>query len=353
MDVERINLAMIINEDFVNRFGRIISHNIVGLLDQAVNITLIMEQSIDVNIFEMLSGNIIRYRKTLWPGKYKRTVESIAEELKKSKVNLIHSLTGRMGRLAHDIAREADLPYIVSFTGVWQEECYIPIDKERCKHLIALSKPIEEELKDIYKSAVSISLIRPGCFVQDKTDFPKNKTKTFVSVGSFDRHSRYEVLIEIFSKLKSEGYDFFLVLFGKGSYESGLYKLISKHNLTDSVIMLDILSGWEKVLAESYLYIQPAPEYSLRDPLYQAIAYGCPVVGPKGSVYDVILEGRTGRLFEPDDFDGLMDIIRSAFAEEESWKKLSRTTLEFAKDELSIVKATEKLLDVCGNSFKG
>lgn len=342
-----MKVALTVEAEFIRRFKGFFENLIFSLIDNAIDITLILQDIIDstsLNI-PIPENKILRYKHTILLTKYKSQVNDISEKLKRNKVELIHSLSGSASILTGDIAKRLDIPYIVSIIGLEQRECHIPTNKDLCKVLIALSRPILDEIKEMYPNILS-KLIRPGEFLQERKQDDEKTKKTFIAYGRFDRLSRYDYIIEAFADLKDKEYDFILVFLGDGPLQSNIYKLVSKYNLKENVVFLEpIVVGWEQLLTEIDAFILARNEYMLEDPPYKAISSGAPIIGPENNIYDIIINGRTARTYKDNNIDELKEIILSTYTEPDNWKELSRNAILFAEENLSIIKISEKIIE--------
>ncbi len=333
-----INAAIIVDGDYLNRFGDIFTQMLLGLIDVPVNITLICRDT-ETDISPLLgSVKILRFDTPMLPWRYNRQVQLLCDELTKSKIDLIHSCSGQSGRLAGDIAKRANIPYLISFTGLLQEECHLRIDEHLCKALMGISDPIVDMLRELYgRLDEKIHLIRPGCFFYERP-VQEKKVKSIVSLGRLDHRSGYDVLLKALSYLNKQGKEIFTVILGTGPLESHYRRWIANNELRDSIMIIDPLAHWHKILLETDFYIQPGPFYSLNCGPYQALAHSCPIIASKDNAMDLIIEGQTGMLFPPGDAQVLADILIDWLDGKINREEMSAYAGRFAKQELSLTK---------------
>ncbi len=341
-DKSPIKIVIVVDGDYINRFGEIFTKILLGLIGVPINITLIGCDT-DSKISPLLDAIRVLYFNTpILPWRYNRQVEAICNELYNSKIDLIHSFSGRAGRLAGDIAKKLNVPYIVSFTGLLQEECHLHIDSNLCKALVGISQPIVDVLNEFYEKFTDrIYLIRPGCFYYPHLDMSKS-SYSIITLNRFDRHSGCDILLKALSRLKRQGKEIFTVMLGQGPLESYYRKWIINNELKESVLIIDKLANWHKLLAEADFYIQPGPFYSLHCGPYQALAYSCPVIAARDSALDLVIDNQTGKLFATGDVDALTGILSDWLDGKIDWKAMSESAGNFAKNELSLTQNIEK-----------
>ncbi len=337
-----INIVIIVDGDYLNRFGDIFAKTLLGLIGVPINITLIGCDTQN-DISPLLNAvRVLHFNTPILPWRYNKQIENLCNELGNSKINLIHSFSGRAGRLAGDIAKRLNIPYIVSFTGLLQEECHLHVDTHLCKALIGISQPIVDTLTEFYgKFRDKIHLIRPGCFYYPRENQSK-LSHSLVTLGRFDRHSGFDILLQALSRLNKNGKEIFTVILGSGPLESYYRKWVANNELRESVLIIDQLANWHKLLAEADFYIQPGPFYSLHCGPYQALAHSCPIIATDDTAMDLVIDNQTGKLFSAGNVDALVQILSDWLDEKIDWPAMSQAAGDFAKNELSLTQNIEK-----------
>ncbi len=344
-DEPQVNVALLVDNDYLYRFRSIFSHMLVGLVDQPIHVTLVCPDTLAASTLPVGPARIVGFKIPFWPWRYRQTLEALASELRNAKVNLIHSCSGRSCWLAMDLSRRLEVPYIITFNGLFQEECFLRVDHRHCGRLIGISQGICDTLRELYgKSNEKIELIRPGCFIRPRTPNP-DQPKTIVSVGDLVRHGGYDVLLQALAEVQSRGLEFLAIIFGKGPLEHSFHYWINKHGLSKSVTFLEQLPNWEDSLDEVDFYVQPGSFYALHSGPYEALAHGCPIIATRDTALDLMVEGKTGLFFKNGDYKELANIFSEWLQGQMNWRELSDQALGFAKSELSLARSIEKLSD--------
>jgi len=341
----QVNVALLVDNDYLYRFRSLFSHMLVGLVDQPIHVTLVCPDMGAASTLPIGPAKIVGFKVPFWPWRYRQTLEMLTSELRNAKVNLIHSCSGRSCWLAMDLSRRLDVPYIITFNGLFQEECYLRVDHQHCGRLIGISQPICDTLRELYGSSnEKIELIRPGCFMRPRTS-KEERPRTIVSVGTLSRHSGYDVLLQALAEVQRRGQELLAVIFGKGPLEHSYHYWVNKHGLSRTVTFIEKLPNWEDSLGEVDFYVQPGSFYALHSGPYEALAHGCPMIGTRDTAMDLLVEGKTGRFFKNGDYRELADILCEWLEGKTNWQELSDQTLATAKSELSLAKSIEKLTE--------
>ena len=346
-----IHVALLVDRDYLYRFRSIFAHMLVGLVDQPINVTLICPDPSAAVSLPIGPAKIIEFKIPFWPWQYKYSLKNLAAELRSAKVNLIHSCSGKPCWLATDLAKEMNLPYLVSFTGLFQEECYTRLDQKQCGKLIGVSQPICDTLHDLYgKTNEKIELIRPGCFIRPEcpvTDHPK----TLFSIGRFAPNSGYDTLLHALLEIRHRGFECLTVLMGQGPLENTLHRWVNKNNLSDMVSFIDLLPNWEDILCDVDFYIQPGPFYTLHSGPYEAMANSCPIIATEDTAFDLLIDNQTGRKFKTGDHISLANLLCEWLEGKIDRQAMSINAHTLAKNELSLAANTEKLVQCYRNAL--
>jgi glycosyltransferase involved in cell wall biosynthesis len=340
-----LNIALLVDNDYLHRFRSIFSHMLVGLVDQPINVTLVCPDAKVASAMAIGPAKVVQFKVPFWPWQYRRSLEGLAAELRSAKVNLVHACSGRSCWLAVDVAKRLDIPYAITFNGLFQEECYLRVDHAHCGRLIAISQPIFDTLHELYgKASDKIELIRPGCFLRPRVN-KAERPKTLVSVGELDRHGGYDTLLRALAQIQARGLEFLMIIFGHGPLEHELHSWVNRNKLSNSVSFLDLLTNWEDVLSDADFYIQPGPFYALHSGPYEALAHGCPLLATRDTALDLVQEDRTGKLFNTGDAESLAAILADWIQEKLDWQAMSDQSLAFARTELSLANSIDRLIE--------
>jgi len=343
-DEPPISVALLVDRDYLYRFRSIFSHVLVGLVDQPINVTLVCSDLPAATALPIGPARVVEFKVPRWPWQYRRALETLVNELRAAKVNLIHSCSGKACWLAVDLARELDIPYAITFNGLFQEECYLRVDHGHCGRLIGITEPICRALGDLYGSSCGkIELIRPGCFMRPRSPRP-DRPKTIISVGEFSRQNGYDVLLRALAEVRDRGLEFLAVLFGQGPLEHSFHSWVTKQKLGNQITILPVLANWEDVLGDVDFYVQPGPFYALHSGPFEALAHGCPIIATKDTAMDLVIPGKTGFLFNAGDHMGLAKILIEWLEGKYDWPTMSDQSLTFARQEFSLARVMDKLI---------
>jgi len=233
-------------------------------------------------------------------------------------------------------------------------------------HFVATSREILQELIDIGVSPHRIHLIPNGVDTQlfapadPATKKLKKKGLGFedkhlaLYMGRFEPHKNILLLIDAWSKLREKHKNWRLWIIGSGTLDEAIKKRISKEKMDRRISIFPPVPP-EKVkdyLQSGDLFIQPSKFEGLSNALLEAMACGLPIIASKIQVHqDIIKDRLTGRLFNPEDVNELVQCLENALESEKTrmmWGMNARNwvaeNLDFSRVAMMYVNLYQKIL---------
>ena len=129
-----------------------------------------------------------------------------------------------------------------------------------------------------------------------------------VSVGTIMRRKRPLVAVDVLSALRNKGIAATLLLAGRteGTESGMVVDAIARAGLRDHVRLLGYRSDIDRLLAGCDLLLAPAVDEGHGRAVVEAMLAGTPVIAAKsGGHVEILRDGVTGRLVDPDDVDAM------------------------------------------------
>ncbi len=233
---------------------------------------------------------------------------------------------------------------------------------EKINKIIVLSEMIQKLVKKIYnKNSI---IVRTGIELE-KFNSKKSKVKNsneyiILEIGTLCKHKRQEILIKAISHIKKK-YDSLykkikLVFAGPApeTYRQGIIQMSKKLKINDKIEIMGIVNENEllNLYASCDIFVFPAHQsWSLVT--VEAMAMGKPViVSNKCGVSEIIEHGKTGIIFEHDNYKELAEKIVELIENEELRIKMGKNARKYVKENLSWEKYTEKMEKVFINMLQ-
>ncbi|MEO0242979.1 MAG: glycosyltransferase family 4 protein [candidate division WOR-3 bacterium] len=218
-----------------------------------------------------------------------------------------------------------------------------------CDHIIAISSYVKLRLLNAGYSPNMITVLPNSIYVESPGLDNKrpNMPKEILFVGRMSKVKGVHVLLEALTKIYGVGDKYIVNLIGDGEDLTSFQRLAKLYSL--SVNFLGKVSDrvLKKYYKKAWIVVVPSlfPELCPMVPL-EAAAHGCPVIASNiGGMSDVVLHGKTGFLFNPNDADELAFFIESLLHNEELALKMGFEARRFAAN-FSNEKKLVKLLKI-------
>ena len=196
--------------------------------------------------------------------------------VRETGIDVIHSHHRRLAVLAHLIRPWTRVP--VLYTGhltfpdaSWFRQLAPPI-------VTGVSPSVVEYLKRCTKASEVILIYNPVDFGVPRETVRGPRPLRAVSVGRLDPEKGYDMLIDAWSKLKQQGFDAQLDIFGEGSLRSSLEKQITERNLVGKVRLCGFVSDLSERLPSYAFNVLVSQKEGFPNAVVEAAAHAIPTL---------------------------------------------------------------------------
>jgi glycosyltransferase involved in cell wall biosynthesis len=294
---------MILDAGAFRRNSIFLEHFFVALADQSVHAAVVCPPDCDTSIIFSPAIEIITHPACRIPLLWRYNRDKLMERLEKFGPSVLHCISREQISLTRKIAHELDVPYILTAGGMDKFHIAVLTDP-LCASVVAPSLSIREYVAKTHPFFASrIEQIETGTFVEDTCACFANPQRlpSMLIIHPLDSAKHFEPLFNALKHLAIGNYEFVLVIIGTGKADSAVRKLIRKMGLSQLVNVVPNFPRLREAFAGADIYIRPRPVYGFSVPLLEAMSVGMAVAGCKGGVDDLLIEGETAVLFDPDD----------------------------------------------------
>lgn len=149
-------------------------------------------------------------------------------------------------------------------------------------------------------------------------------------VSNFRAVKQPEVMAKIFSKIRTK-MDAELWLIGNGPEMDKVKSFFQQNGIDDDVIYWDIQHEVAGLLAQTDILLVTSKMESFCLAALEAMACGLPVVASRvGGLPEVVLDGKTGLLFDLDQLDQAAQSVLNLLSDPERYKQMSESAFQHA-----------------------
>lgn len=322
-----------------------------GLVGEAVDVVVFSPPSAPPEPLGPLPNEVVGYADRHWWGCGRGSIESLAGEFRKRKLDLVHGLDGTVAKLTEASASAAGLQYVLG--------SYALADAHRlaepAKHaagLLAASEPIGQALTAGTDAPDErLHLLRPGvsraaqpaCFAQ------ADRTVAIVAGGSLTEFDAFDAVLACFAELVARKYDcvFFLVSCGRGEHRmrKRVEQLELQHQLTFAECRP--MGQLTEILKGADVYISPTRQERIDVRSLLAMAAGVPVLAADGvGANDFLLDGRTAMSYTLGDSSELTVKLAALLDDHAGARSLAESALEYVGEHHDPAAAVRSLAEL-------
>jgi glycosyltransferase involved in cell wall biosynthesis len=343
-----LRLALIVSEHTVLEYSISLEHLLVGFANESIPVSLICPPSCDMD--SVVSGvvEVIRHPAFNLPliGRINR--KELVEQLSRLKPDIIHCMCESKAGLTKYLARQLDLPYVLSVNSLqqrWKSFVYqrqihpISISSNCCAKIIVPTESIAANVSEVFpRFAERIEQINIGTFVGEKSGCfcTPSRLPSMIIAHPFNDVDEFENLFGAVRRLAIDGYEFMSVVIGSGRAERQVRRLLAALGLLQTVTIVPRLKPWRSVVGAGDIFIRPAGITAFDPLLLEAMSVGVAVAACKGGVDDLIIEGQTAVTFDPDDELSIYNSLQRLFGRRELARKIARGAQKYLKENHSV-----------------
>lgn len=259
------------------------------------------------------------------------TAGELSQMLREQGIGLVvcNTMTSLAPMLA---ARQAGIPAILWVHGIL-DSFYISSDYDPARRLLydrllmAMSDQVvccSKWTEKYYRGLTDTPILT----VTNWTEVPKGaspleKHSPFVCLNTFDAHKGIMVLLKAAERLKEKEIDFKIDLYGTGAEEENLKRFVTEHDLGEIIAFRGRTSDVDSVYRECFALIQPCDLEPFGLTITEAMSHGRPVVAMNsGGPSEIVLDGETGFLVEPQDDEALAERMEFLLCHPEEAKRM-------------------------------
>ena len=341
--------ALIVSEHTVSEYSIFLEHLLVGLADESIAAVLVCPPGCDVDSVVSPAVEVIRHPAFNLPLLWRQNRKVLIERLAKFKPSVLHCLCESKAGLTRQLARQLDLPYVLTVNSLQKRWGQLSIPSRHLARIIVPAKSIATNIAKAYpKFTERIEQINIGTFVGESSGCfsEPGQLASMVIAHPLRNVSEFENLFGAVRHLIIDGYEFMLVVIGGGRAERQLRKLLHALGLLQIVIIVPRLKPWRCVLAAGDIFIQPQPSAAFNPLLLEAMSVGAAVAGCKGGVDDLIIEGQTAVVFDPDDELSIEGTLRRLFDKRELARQIAKGAQEYLRENHTVSKMISSILRI-------
>ena len=328
----------------------------VGFGDESIPVVLVCPPSCDMD--SIVSGvvEIIRYPAFDLPLMGPLNRKELVEQLTRLKPTVLHCLCESRAGLTKKLARQLDLPYVLSVNSLQQRwmnfACQrqihpLSISSNHCAKIIVPTKSIADNVVKLYPGYTEqVEQINIGTFTgeSNRCFSEPSRLPCMVIAHPFSHVGEFENLFGALRHLTIDGYEFMTVVIGSGQAERQMRRLLAALGLLQTVTIVPRLKPWRSVVGAGDIFIQPVANSAFNPLVLEAMSVGVTVAACKGGVDDLVIEEQTSVVFDPLDEQSIIRCLQRLLDRRELASQIARGAQAYLRENHSVSNMISSIL---------
>ena len=341
--------VLIISKRTISLYSPLLERLMVGLAGESISAALVCPPDCDVDSMAYGPVEIIRHPAVSLPLMTRQNRKKLLQHLAAFKPTVLHCLCEAKSSLTRQLARQLDLPYLLTVNSIRKKWRQLSISSKRCAKIITPAKSIAANIADAYpRFADRIEQVNIGTFVEETTGCFSATARLpgMIAAAHLGNESQFQNLLGAIKRMATEGYQFLLFITGVGRAETALRKSITELGLSQFVIIIPELKPWRTFLTAGDIFIQPAPSYDFNLLLLEAMSLGTAVAACRGGVDDLIIQGKTAVVFDPNDELSIKKTLQELFDRREFARRLATDAQQYLRENHTVTGMVSSILRI-------
>lgn len=225
---------------------------------------------------------------------------------------------------------------------------------EHSDHVTAVSEFLREATRrefrterpiEVIPNFVDTSTFRPDCRPRIRERLAPAGERVIMHVSNFRPVKNLLVVVDVFAGVAAD-IPSRLVLVGDGPDRDRAERRAREHGVADRVVFLGDQEYVADLLPAADVFLLPSGHESFGLAALEAMACGVPVVGSRiGGLPEVIVDGETGFLCDPDDVACMRQLVRDLLTDEIRRRDMGRRARERAQRHFERDRIVERYID--------
>ena len=331
-DAHSVSLALCVDSEALDRFGGVLRHLLVGLVDQAVGLRLV---SADPRVEALTLGPIqtVVHERIAWPLAGRR-MEALLDVLSQKPPTVVHAMSGASYRVAVGLAEAFDADLVVQVTSLADCKAVSNLAQRRVGRFLAVSQPLLAILGDQLQVPVDrLDLIRPGVLASSEIACfaDPDRVPALLCLSALERGSGVDRLIEAVDVLRRRDRSLMLFLLGRGRHESALRRMIRDRKLASFVTLAHPSGNLTRAMYSADIFVRPSTDTAFNADGLQALGAGMAVVAMSSSVCDHLHDGETAIACDKTTVEALAEAIERLLADPALARRMATNGLDYVR----------------------
>lgn len=300
-----VQALLVIDDDVLLRMGVVIRHLCVGMIDEAVQMTILSRSTPSAAGESIGPSRILTQARGWLPWSRRPSSEVLIEMMGGSRPHVVHCLSCELAHWAAEWAVAWNAALIVHLTDLRDVRGFGDLGAFANLTAIAATGVIERALlREHPEMQGRVNTVPPGIPSHDEIvcyDQPDQVPAVIVTCP-LEHGSGLEIALKALHAISQTGQEVHLFVLSDGHAEPAFRRQLDRYRIRSLVTFAGSIHDAESfriAMAASDLYLLPVAPERYGANVLMAMATGLAVIAPTETVEDYLVDGQTARLFDP------------------------------------------------------
>ncbi|MDD5134030.1 MAG: glycosyltransferase [Phycisphaerae bacterium] len=333
----------------VQRFCAPLRHLLFGFEAQGIASCLVVPPGGEIETLLWPGIEIIEYPALKFPLFFRQNRRNLFAKIEKFKPSTVHCIGTARALLAKTISSTCNIPAVLTVNSSHQSFLKNIIIKTGFTSLIMSSSRFVENLKKNNPSIASIiKQVNTGTFVDETCACfsQPQRLPSMVMVSDFLKFDDLDPLLSAVRHLAVDGYEFLIVLMGRGPAEDKLRHFVKSTGLSQTVGISPEIRPLRSVFRGVDIFVQPYITERLDPAMMEAASAGLAIATDKNNADNMLQNNQTAMFFDCRDELSIYSALGKLLDDRQSAVKLACAVQDYLRTNNSVSSMVDKLLKI-------
>ena len=345
----QIRLLIVSDAETVGRFCSPLRHLLFGFEAQGIQSSLVLPPNSGIETLLWPGIDVIDYPALRFPLFIRQNRRRLFEHVEKFNPSVVHCLGTSRAIIAKIISRNFDIPAVLTVNSPYQNFLMRRIIRKGFSAIVASSDRFVESLKKNNPDIAGIvRQVSTGTFVDETCAcFSRpQQLPSMVMVSDFLEFDELEPLLNAVRHLAVDGYEFVVVLMGRGPAEDKIRHFVKNTGLSQTVSISPEIRPLRAVMRGADIFIQPHIAGRLDPAMVEAASAGLAIATDYNNANNILQNNQTSVFFDGRDELSIYSVLQKLLDDRQSAVRIASAVQEYLRTNNSVSTMIDGLLDI-------
>lgn len=344
-----IRPLIVSDAETVRRFYSPLRHLLFGFEAQGIQSSLVLPPNSGIETLLWPGIDVIDYPALRFPLFIRQNRRRLFEHVEKFNPSVVHCLGTSRAIISKIISKTFDIPAVLTVNSPYQNFLMRKIIRSGFSAVIASSDRFVASLKKHNPTIADIvQQVSTGTFVDETCAcFSRpQQLPSMVMVSDFLEFDILEPLLNAVRHLAVDGYEFVVVLMGRGPAEDKIRHFVKNTGLSQTVGISPEIRPLRAVMRGADIFIQPNITERLDPAMVEAASAGLAIATDYNNADNILQDNQTAIFFDSKDELSIYSVLQKLLDDRQLAVRLASSVQEHLRNNNSVSTMIDDLLGI-------